>query len=78
MTSNKKKDASEPVTKVRAPTKLKKNQPFRTEHYTYVRDMQCDAQNAKYHTYTAALMQLPFKFQSSAYQYGHLIPVPDG
>ena len=46
MTSNKKKDVPEPVMTVRAPTKLKKHQPFRTEHYTYVCDMQCDAQNA--------------------------------
>jgi len=42
----------------------------------YIQNAQHDAQNTKCHINIYALMQPPFKFQSSADHNGHLIPVP--
>jgi hypothetical protein len=52
--------------------------PFGTERRTHIQNVQCDAQNAEHHINIPALLQLQFKFLSSAYQYGHLIPGPKG
>jgi hypothetical protein len=40
--------------------------------------MHYNAQNAEHHINIAALLQLLFKFLSSADYYGHLIPGPKG
>jgi hypothetical protein len=42
----------------------------------YIQNVQHDAQNSKRHINIPALMQPPFKFQSSACHDRHLIPMP--
>jgi hypothetical protein len=44
--------------------------------YIYIYNLQCDAQNPKHYVIICTLMQPPFKFQSTADHYRHLIPLP--
>jgi hypothetical protein len=44
--------------------------------YIYICNLQCDVQNPKHYVIISTLMQPPFKFQSSADYYRHLIPAP--